>query len=74
MGLIYFIWNGIDADYWPRQRSNLVVMLIAAGAICPAAGASPGPVHYRSDALTVLAVLVIVFVGVILPGNRSLVE
>ncbi|NLF74815.1 MAG: hypothetical protein GX573_03895 [Chloroflexi bacterium] len=75
VGLIYFIWNGIDADYWPRQRfEHLVVMLIAAGvAHLPRRWRSaPAPVRYRNDALTVLAVLVIVFVGVILlPGGTN---
>jgi hypothetical protein len=75
VGLIYFVWHGIDADYWPRQRfEHLVVMLIAAGvAHLPRRWRSaPAPIRYRNDVLAVIAVLVIVFVGVVLlPGGMN---
>jgi hypothetical protein len=75
VGLIYLVWNGIDADYWPRHRfEHLVVMLVAAGvAHLPRRWRSaPAPVRYRNDALTVIAVAVIVFVGVVLlPGGMN---
>ncbi len=75
VGLIYLVWNGIDADYWPRYRfEHLAVMLVAAGvAHLPRRWRSaPAPVRYRNDALTVIAVAVLVFVGVVLlPGGMN---
>ena len=77
VGLVYFIWSGLDVEggYWPRERfEHLVVMLIAAGvAHLPRRWRSaPAPLRYRNDALAVIAVLVIVFVGVVLlPGGTN---
>lgn len=68
LGLIYFIWNGIDASYWPRQRfEHLVIMLVAAGiAHLPRRWAeAPSLIRYRNNLLVVTATLVMIFVGVI---------
>jgi hypothetical protein len=75
LGLIYFIWSGIDNDYWPRARfEHMVVMFVAAFiAHLPVRWRkSPDPLRYRNDMLVVLVVLVVVFVGVVLlPGGTA---
>ena len=73
LGLAYMIWQGIENDLWPRYRfEHLVVMVIAAiVAHLPSRWRNaPELTRYRNDLLAVLAVIVIIFVGVVLlPGG-----
>lgn len=73
IGLVYFLWQGIENDLWPRYRfEHMVVMIVAAFvAHLPARWRSaPDLIRYRSDLLVVLATTVIIFVGVLLlPGG-----
>jgi len=73
IGLVYFIWQGIEDDLWPRYRfEHLVIMLVAAlVAHLPARWrTAPELSRYRNGLLVVLATMVIIFVGVVmLPGG-----
>lgn len=75
IGLIYFIWQGIEYDLWPRERfEHMAVMIVAAiVAHLPARWRNaPELVRYRNDLLVVLATIVIIFVGVVLlPGGTA---
>lgn len=73
LGLIYFIWHGVENDLWPRYRfEHLAVMIVAAiVAHLPTRWRNaPEIIRYRNDLLVVLATMVIIFVGVVLlPGG-----
>jgi hypothetical protein len=75
VGIVYLIWNGSKYDYWPRERfEHMAVML---GALVLAHLPSrwkngPSSLRYRNDLLVVVAVLALVFVGVVLlPGGMD---
>ncbi len=73
IGLVYFLWQGIENDLWPRYRFEHMVVMIVAAAVAhlPARWRSaPDLIRYRNDLLVVLATMVIIFVGVLLlPGG-----
>ncbi|NLE52672.1 MAG: hypothetical protein GX613_14845 [Chloroflexi bacterium] len=73
IGLVYFVWQGIENDLWPRYRfEHLAVMVVAAiVAHLPARWrGAPEITRYRNGLLVVLATMVIIFVGVVLlPGG-----
>lgn len=73
LGMIYFIWHGVENDLWPRYRfEHMAVMIVAAiVAHLPTRWRNaPEITRYRNDLLVVLATMVIIFVGVVLlPGG-----
>ncbi|HEX3053264.1 MAG TPA: hypothetical protein VHP83_21580 [Aggregatilineaceae bacterium] len=75
LGLIYFVWSGIDWDYWPRQRfEHLAVMFVAVGiAHMPRRWQTQADtVRYRNAIAVIIAVLVLIVVGILLlPGGSS---
>lgn len=75
IGLIYFIWQGIEHSLWPRERfEHMIVMIVAAiVAHLPARWRkAPEATRYRNDLLVVLATIAIIFVGVVLlPGGTA---
>ncbi len=75
LGLIYFVWSGIDWDYWPRQRfEHLAVMFMAVGiAHLPRRWQNRADsIRYRNAVVVIVAVLVLIVVGILLlPGGSS---
>lgn len=73
LGMIYFIWHGVENDLWPRYRfEHMAVMIVAAiVAHLPTRWRNaPEITRYRNDLLVVLATMAIIFVGVVLlPGG-----
>lgn len=75
IGLVYFLWQGIENDLWPRYRFEHMVVMIVAAAVAhlPARWRSaPDQIRYRNDLLAVLAAIVLIFIGVLLlPGGMN---
>lgn len=76
IGLIYLIWNGIDADYWPTGRFIHAIVMFVAGYVVgdlPRRWRDAPPVtRYRNDLVVVIVALVIIFVGIsALPGGNT---
>jgi hypothetical protein len=67
LGLIYLIWNGIDADYWPAKRfGHMAVMIVVVFfAHLPDRWSDVADsLRYRNNILVLISALLLGFVGV----------
>lgn len=74
LGVVYLIWNGLDADFWPRYRfEHLAVMLVAVFiAHLPERWKNASDlIRYRNNVMIIVVTLAVIIAGVVLlPGNR----
>ena len=75
IGLIYFVWNGIEVTGFPLYRIlHMIVMLIAAAlAHVPARFKNlTDKLRFQYSAFTIIGSLALIFVGIaLLPGGLS---
>lgn len=75
LGLIYLIWNGIDAGYWPRERFEHLAVTFFAIFIAHLSkrwANAPDAKRYRNDLVVVLVAMALIVIGVLLlPGGSA---